>query len=149
MIKLPKWTELSKLKINAEVIRFIDLCVPINLSRMDWTCKEGVIYFRKREKWKEIVKNPPSTYQNLQGQSSCEPCATNSVSVAGSSDCQCEAGHCANCSGCDDGKLLHGSCEPCLKGYYKADQGNQVLLEAHLYEIHLRSLSLPLLIYLN
>ena len=65
MTKLPNWTELSKLKINAEVIRFIDLHIleDLNLSRMDWTCKEGLIRFRDRAKWRAIVKNPPLLYQ--------------------------------------------------------------------------------------
>lgn len=66
MINLSNWTELSKLKINAEVIRFIDLHIleDLNLSRMDWTCKEGVIRFRDRAKWRGIVKDPPLIYQN-------------------------------------------------------------------------------------
>lgn len=65
MKTLPNWMELSKLKINAEVIRFIDLHIleDLNLSRMDWTCKEGLIRFRDRSKWRAIVKNPPLIYQ--------------------------------------------------------------------------------------
>ena len=65
MINLSNWTELSKLKINAEVIRFIDLHIleDLNLSRMDWTCKEGVIRFRDRSYWRRIVKNAPFIYQ--------------------------------------------------------------------------------------
>lgn len=65
MINLPNWMELSKLKINAEVIRFIDLHIleDLNLSRMDWTCKDGLIRFRNRANWRRIVKNPSLIYQ--------------------------------------------------------------------------------------
>lgn len=65
MINLSNWIELSNLKINAEVIRFIDLHIleDLNLSRMDWTCKDGLIRFRNRANWRRIVKNPSLIYQ--------------------------------------------------------------------------------------
>ena len=66
-----------------------------------------------------------NTYQNEKGQSSCKACSTNSVSAAGSDDCECVPGYSAHCEGCASGALLNGTCELCLTGYYKSDTGNE------------------------
>ena len=74
------------------------------------------------------VQCPAGKYKTAIGHAACLPCSPNSVSVAGSSDCQCIPGWteengliCAQCPA-DHYKSLYGhsACLPCSQGSFSA-----------------------------